>query len=283
MTGGGKDHIGPYRLLRLIQAGKITQVWEAMNATEHRRVALKILRADYAKDRGHLASMKHEFAVGHSLDHPKVNKLIELDLSRSTPYLIMEYFPAPNLKSCVRQNLPQIKNHLALIVRSAAEAIGHMHERGWVHRDIKPENLLVAEDGDLRLIDFAIAQRVMKSGMLGKLFGSKQVIQGTRSYMSPEQIRGGDIDFRSDIYSFGCTLFEVVAGKPPYTGTNADDLLNRHLKSQVPSAAASRPDLTPEFSRLISSMLAKQPEDRPASMQKFLESFDQMRILKLTA
>lgn len=280
MSRSGKDHIGPYRLLRLIQAGKSTQVWEAMNSTDHRRVALKILRTDYAKDKGHLASMKHEFLVGQTLDHPHVNKILDLDLTRATPYLTMEYFPAPNLKSCVRQNLPQLTKYLPTIIRSAAEAIGHMHERGWIHRDIKPENLLVAENGDLRLIDFAIAQRVVKSGMLGKLFGSKGAVMGTRSYMSPEQIRGGDIDFRADIYSFGCTLYEIVTGKPPYTGTNADDLLNRHLKSQIPSAAASRSDLTPEFSRLIGTMLAKQPDDRPASMKKFLESLDHMRILK---
>ncbi len=134
MSGGGRDHVGPYRLLRLIQAGKITQVWEAVNSTGHRRVALKILRSNYAKEKTHLQAMRHEFNVGQSLDHPNVNKMIEMDMTRSTPYLVMDYFAAPNLKTCLRNQLPQLSKHLTLVVRSAAQAIGHMHGRGWVHR-----------------------------------------------------------------------------------------------------------------------------------------------------
>lgn len=282
VTGVGRDHIGPYRLLRLIQAGKATKVWEAMNSTDQRRVAVKVLHGDRVKDKVELQALRHEFVVGSSLDHPHVNRMLEMDANRATPYLVMEYFPAPNLKVCLRQGLPQVQRFLPEIIRSSAEAIGHMHERGWVHRDIKPENLLVNEEGFLKLIDFAIAQRAKSPGMMGKWFAPRQTVQGTRSYMSPEQIRGSVVDARADIYSYGCTLFELMTGKLPYTGTNADDLLNRHLRAPIPSAAAFRSEITPEFSRLIGSMMAKEPNDRPVSMAKFLESLQNMKILKQT-
>jgi serine/threonine protein kinase len=152
-----------------------------------------------------------------------------------------------------------------------------MHTKGWIHRDIKPDNFLVGRDGETKLIDFTIAEK-KKSG-LGKLFYRTKV-QGTRSYMSPEQIRGQALDERADVYSFGCTLFEATTGKAPYTGSTPNDLLNKHLQASIPSPVAINQNITPEFASLVKRMIAKRPEDRPASMWDFLKEYRVTKVFK---
>src|SRR6185436_164659 len=111
-------------------------------------------------------------------------------------------------------------------------------------------------------------------------FGKKSV-QGTRSYMSPEQIRNQNLDQRADIYSYGCTLFELITGKPPFTGTNADELLNKHLTGPIPSAQVGNDNVTPEFAALIRKMMSKRREDRPNTLYDFLKDFRAMRAFKV--
>lgn len=278
MASDIRDHIGPYRLLKQIRSAKTTQIWEAMNSADQRRVALKVLRKDFAKNRAEIASMRHEFEVGHTLDHPSVNRIHAFDDSRDLPFIVMDYFRGPNLKQAIRQHGDLIAERLPEIVKQCAEGLGHMHAAGWVHRDVKPDNFLVNAEAKVKLIDFAIAQKPKKG--LGKLFGGKTTIQGTRSYMAPEQIRGGSADPRSDIYSLGCTYYELATGKPPFTGSTADDLLVKHLKQPPPSASAIVDHITPDFGHVIAQMMDKKPEKRPQSIEQLLEQLDQIRILK---
>jgi serine/threonine-protein kinase len=165
------------------------------------------------------------------------------------------------------------------IVERAAMGLGHVHEQGWVHRDVKPDNFLVNEHDDLKLIDFALAEK-KKTGF-AKMFGGRSKVQGTRSYMSPEQIRGQALDHRADIYSLGCTIFEALAGRPPYTGTSTNDLLNKHLRNQPPSLEAINRNVTTEFSNLIKRTLAKEKEERPQSLIEFLRDMMSIRVLKV--
>ena len=126
------------------------------------------------------------------------------------------------------------------------------------------------------MIDFAIAQKIKRG--IGRLLNVKGKVAGTRSYMSPEQIRNETLDFRSDVYSFGCVAFELVSGKPPYTGTSADELLQRHLKAPVPSLMAVSDHVNESLSDLVMQAMAKRREERPASMTDFLEAFKKIRL-----
>jgi serine/threonine protein kinase len=155
-----------------------------------------------------------------------------------------------------------------------------MHEAGWIHRDVKPDNFLVADDGTLKLIDFAISAK-QKSGLSAMFSFGKKVVQGTRSYMSPEQIRTQNLDGRADLYSFGCVVFELLSGKPPFTGTNADELLNKHLTAAIPNVQVQNDNVTPEFAEVLKRMMAKRREDRPASMWEFLKEFRSTRVFKI--
>jgi serine/threonine-protein kinase len=192
----------------------------------------------------------------------------------------MDFFNAPNIKQLFRQDPDRIKKYHQQIIEQAAEGLGHLHEVGWVHRDVKPDNFLLDEDGTLKLIDFAIAQKMKKKGW--GLLSKKNAVQGTRSYMAPEQIRGDSVDARADIYRLGCVIFEIFSGRLPFTGNTADELLTKHLRAPVPSVAAFCDDVTPEFAKLVARMMAKKAEARPESMGKFRTELDNIRILKPT-
>lgn len=139
----------------------------------------------------------------------------------------------------------------------------------------------MGDDGQVKLIDFALAKR--RRGGLARWFSPRtRLQQGTKSYMSPEQIRGLSLDERSDLYSFACTLHELLAGKPPFTGTNVNDLLTKHLKSQPPSLEALNPNIVPAFAQLIRRAMAKDPKARPKSVDDFLTEFRIMRVFRTT-
>ncbi len=137
---------------------------------------------------------------------------------------------------------------------------------------------MVSRDGDVKLIDFTIAEK-KKTG-LGKMFHSGKIAKGTRSYMAPEQIRKKVCDERTDVYSFGCVLYELCTGKPPYTGDTPNDLLNKHLTASIPSPIVHNDNVTREFADVVKTMMSKKPESRPPSMWEFLKVFRTIEIFK---
>jgi serine/threonine protein kinase len=272
----GQQYLGPYRLLHVVKTGQTSQVWAAINDKDQFRCALKTILGDFRKDREHLAYMKNEFLVGRTLEHERVIRIFEQGVSQGIPYLVMEFFPYPNMKDIILRVLDQVDFMLPTIIERAAEGLAYFNEKGWVHRDVKPDNFLVNLDGEVKLIDFALAQR--QKGGLAKLLARKSKIQGTRSYMSPEQIRGQPLDVRSDVYSFGCTIYHLLAAQPPYTGVTSNELLGKHISAPIPVIETQNRNITPEFSRLLQSMMAKRPEARPSSMADVLR---QVRVLPL--
>ena len=259
----------------MIRQGKTCQIWEAMRDADNQRCVIKVLREDHRQDREELGMLKHEYTVGKDLHHKNCIEIFEFDVVRGVPFLALEYFESLNLKQWVRE--PDANREwLPEIIAQSAEGIEHLHQHGWIHRDLKPDNLLVNQTGQVKLIDFAISQRSKRG--LGRLLGGRGKVQGTRSYMSPEQIRNETLDPRSDIYSFGCVVYELIASKPPFTGTSADELLQRHLKSPVPPLSAASDTVSEELSDLVVRTMAKRREERPESMREFLALFQKIRL-----
>ena len=274
-----RDFLGPYRLARLIRTGQSTHVWEAAKSDDTTRYVLKVIKHDLRKNKDELAQLKTEYDVGKALKHPNIIRILEFNVENETPYLVMEHFEHPNLKLWLR-NGAQTVAHLALkVIEQSAEALFYFHSEGWIHRDVKPDNFLVSDQGVVKLIDFAISHKQKKG--LSTLFSFGGKVQGTRSYMSPEQIRNQTLDPRADIYSYGCVLYELLTGKPPYSGTTADELLNKHLTGQVPSVQVGNDNVTPEFGNLLRKLIAKRREERPSTMWEFLKEFRQMRVFKV--
>ncbi len=276
----GRDFLGPYRLVRLIRAGQSSQVWEAIKDPSPDRIAVKVLLPEQAKNKDEIEQLRHEAEVGVPLEHPYVIEIYEFNQKYELPFVAMQLFNARNLKQELREKPDHVAFHAVEIIRRCAEGLSYLHDQGWVHCDIKPDNYLVRSD-EVKLIDFSIAQRLKKKG-IGSLFSGlgKSKIRGTRSYMSPEQIRGNAMGVTSDIYSFGCMLFEIFAHRPPFAGNDPNDLLNKHLRAQPPVLSAANNHITTDFSDLIIRMLSKDASKRPQTMAEFLGAFRKVMVYR---
>jgi serine/threonine protein kinase len=273
------QYLGSYRLLNLVGTGRHCEVWDAMHDALAERRACKVILPQYRRDKEQLALLRQEFAAAKEMKHKNVIRVYEFSLDSDMAFIAMEYFPSVNLKQLILQDRQALEPRMPKIIERAALGLGHVHEIGWVHRDIKPDNFLISPEDEVKLIDFALAEKA-KTG-LARLFSGRRKVQGTRSYMSPEQIRGQALDSRADVYSFGCTMFEALGGRPPFTGSSTNDLLNKHLRNQPPSLEALNRNVTTEFSNLIKRTLAKEKEERPQTMTDFLREMMSIRVLKV--
>lgn len=279
MTLSNQQVLGSYRLLNIVRTGQTSQVWACIDVNTQERLALKVLLTDFRKDREHLAYLKNEFNVAKDLDHKRVIKIRDHQVVGGIPFLAMEFFPFPNMKDVINQVLDHVAYMIPKIIVQAAEGLTYFAEKGWVHRDIKPDNFLVNNSGDVKLIDFALATK--SASGFQRLFGRKSKVVGTKSYMSPEQIRGAPLTGASDIYSFACTVFHLLAKRPPFTGTSTNDLLNKHLREAAPSVAAFNRNVTPEFSEMLRLMMSKRPDKRPKSMGTVLRDLKFVKAFKV--
>ena len=259
--------------------GSTCQVWEGLHTTENRRYALKVLRPDLKNDRIEFGFLKHEYAVAEKLRHKSIIRISDFVTEYESPFLVLELFSELNVKQALRQGTDSVGFMLGSIVEQMVESLYFMHSKGWVHCDVKPDNFLISRDGEIRLIDFTISQKI--SSGLAKMFKIKtKQISGTRSYMSPEQIRGLPLDPRSDIYSLGCVFYELTTGKPPFTGESPNDLLNKHISAPIPSPAVADDNVTSDFCDLVRNMMAKSVDKRPESMWDILKLLRGIRIFK---
>jgi serine/threonine protein kinase len=272
-----RDYLGPYRLTRLIRLGSTCQVWEAMDETKNVRYALKVLRPEQRGNKSEIAFLKHEFDIANSLNHRNIIKIIEFNKTADTPFLVLELFSELNLKQAIRKGPEMIAHLLDKMLVQIVESLYYFHSKGYVHCDIKPDNLLVSREGEIKLIDFTIA--IKATSGLRKFFNRGSKVQGTRSYMSPEQIRNQSLDSRADVYSLGCVFYELVTGKLPFTASSPNELLSRHLSTPVPSALVVNDNVSVEFNALIKSMMAKDVKDR-IQMWDVLKQVRSIKIFK---
>ncbi len=262
------SYLGPYRLLNVVKTGKTSLVWQAYHDGQKGFFALKTLLRDYVRDRQEIAYLKQEYVVAGNIEESRIIRVYEFSANRGAPFVALEWFAAPNMKQHIQFGPHSYLHNVPRILIQATESLEQLHKHGWVHRDVKPDNFLFNDAGDVKLIDLALAQRV--AGKFARLLPGKSKIQGTRSYMSPEQIRGQAVDGRADLYSLACTFFHLISGRPPFTGVSANDLLAKHLNTSAPSLRALEKNVTPEFADLLREAMAKKPSSRPDSVGDFL-------------
>ncbi len=255
-------------MFHLIRAGAVYEIWAVRPISETTAYAMKWLPPGRKYTRHAATELRHEFHVGKSLQHPSVIKTYEFGTTDNGAYLLLELFKVPNLKQHILTNYRRMHPFAREILSQMAAGLVHMHEKGWVHRDVKPDNFLLDQSHHVKLIDFNLSRK--RSGMLGKIFGSRGKVQGTYSYIAPEQIRGGPSDPSADIYSLGCVIYEFLAGKPPFTANTPAELLQRHIRSKPPMLTVADKNITPEFAAFVARMMAKEPRERPAHMKDVL-------------
>jgi serine/threonine protein kinase len=276
-----EEIIGGYRLVNMMMTGQTSQVWEVVELASHRHFAMKLLLPEKVVQPEHRRMLLHEAMVGQKLAHPNIIRIFHVLRDPKNPYFVMEFFPAGSLKlRLMRKQLDFVKERTHSILKQTATALAYMNASGWIHRDVKPDNILVNSAGEVRLIDFALAQRKQKETFLSRLFKRKTLAQGTRSYMSPEQIRGLPLDARADVYSFGISAYEIVTGRTPFRAPSGQELLQKHFIEKPLSPQAVNPDVADDFAALVLRMLAKKREDRPRDFHEVLMALRGMRIYK---
>jgi eukaryotic-like serine/threonine-protein kinase len=266
-----QQFVGGYRMYHLIRAGAIYEIWAVRPAAENTPFAMKWLPPGPKCNRHNIAELRHEFQVGESLDHKAIIKTYKFDTTSNGAYMLLELFKVFNLKQqVVGAGHKRIQHRARDILIEAAAGVAYFHEKGWIHRDIKPDNFLVGDDNTVKLIDFNLARKPASG--LSKLLGGgrSRVVQGTPSYMSPEQIRCLPLDVRADVYSFGCVVYEVLSGKTPFTASSQNELLQRHISSRPPDLTVIDKNITPEFAAFVQKMMAKDREQRPSNMKDVL-------------
>jgi serine/threonine protein kinase len=276
------DFLGPYRLAKFIRSGSSTQIWEAIKDDDSGRYVLKVLNRALWGNRDEIGYLKHEYDVAHGIDHPTVIDVKEFNIENKIGFLVLEVFADLNIKQAMRERgHDSLHDNYTKIIEQAITSLQKLNEAGWVHCDVKPDNFLLNENAELKLIDFTISKRIAKG--FSAMFRKRGTIRGTRSYMSPEQIRNEALDARADVYSLGCVMYELLHGRPPYSGENPNDLLNKHLKAPVPNIQVHNNKVTSDLAVLLRRMMAKDKDQRPESMKQLLKEFSSLRVFKPVA
>ncbi len=257
--------LGHYKILSQIGAGGMGEVYLAEDLRLHRRVALKILSENIAADKDYLPRFEQEALAASALNHPNILTIYEIVESNGSRFIASEYVKGETLRRTI-QNL-SLTETLDIAVQMAA-ALDAAHRSGIIHRDIKPENIMRREDGLIKVLDFGLAKLMEKQtenpdteAATRALVQTKSgLIMGTAAYMSPKQARGRAVDARSDIFSFGVVLYEMLTGKTPFAGDSSSDVIAAILKTEP--APLARYDVPKDLERIVSRALRKNADER---------------------
>ena len=262
--------LGQFTLDRLLGQGGFASVWAAKRP-DGQMVAVKILKPRYAGDEAFELRFRQESQFAANLSHPRIIKIGEIGREGVFVYFSMDLYPASLATALAQGPLPEAQ--LVDITRDVTEALAFAHEQGVVHRDIKPDNILLAPDGRAVVTDFGIARAV--SGYVSAT-GVNMTI-GTPHYLSPEQAQGRPIDGRSDLYSLGITLYKAATGDLPFKSKDWYELARMHVEEPPNPPRVANPELSRKLERIILRLLAKHPDDRPASARELLAELDAMQ------
>src|SRR5271169_3377822 len=263
-------HLGPYEIERLLGVGGMGEVYRARDARLGRSVAIKILPAAYSADSDRLHRFEQEARSASALNHPNIVTIYELGRDGSSHYIAMELVEGKTLRELlVSSSLPMRK--AIEIAAQIADGLTKAHEAGITHRDLKPENLMVSHDGFAKILDFGLAKFASSGGCRSDIYNLSTsqtpagLVLGTVGYMSPEQVSGDGLDFRSDQFSLGLVLYEMVTGKRAFQRSTAAETLVAVLREPAEPIARQNRDAPAPLCWVIERCLAKEPEKRYVS------------------
>jgi serine/threonine protein kinase len=263
------ETINGFQVLRKIAESNTAEIFHVIRLVGRGRgneFAVKVLRDAFAQDPTERDYLENEYRLCSMMDHPNLVHAHEIILTTERPFVVLDLINGPSMRQYLDKGRPLLSAALEWLAQ-AAEGLEYLHDQGYVHRDVKPQNIVVGDNGNVKVIDFALAAEADTS--LGKHFWRRlreRRRPGTWSYMAPEQILNKRLTGQADVYSLGVSTFEVTAGRLPYVSMTSQGLLEQHLYGLLPSVRVTRPEAPVELDNFIKAMMAKEPLDRPMNM-----------------
>jgi serine/threonine-protein kinase len=266
---------GRYTLGRVLGQGGMAEVFLAEDTRLHRTVAVKVLRSDLARDANFQERFRREAQSAAALNHPSIVAVYDTGEEQETavtgadvtiPYIVMEYVEGDTLREFISPEHPMDAAQAGEIMAALLSALEYSHRAGIVHRDIKPGNIMINSAGAVKVMDFGIARAIADAA---SAMTATQAVMGTAQYLSPEQARGQLVDARSDIYSAACVMYEMLTGRPPFTGDTPVSIAYQHVREEPLAPSSYNPAITPAMDAVILTGLAKDRDQRYASAVAF--------------
>ncbi|WP_413250669.1 Stk1 family PASTA domain-containing Ser/Thr kinase [Sinomonas flava] len=261
---------GRYRVESRLAIGGMATVYVASDTNLEREVALKVLHPHLSQDPSFAERLEHEAKAAARLSHPHVVSVLDRGHDGDVFFLVMEYVPGRNLRQLLNESGPLAPKQALALIYAVVEGLAAAHAAGLVHRDIKPENVLLGDSGQIKVADFGLARAATASTSTG-------LTLGTVAYIAPELVQRTGGDARSDLYSVGIMLYELLTGRQPFRGDLPDQIAYQHLTADVPPPSELVPGLSPELDELVQWAAARDPEDRPVDAEALLGEIRHIR------
>ena len=251
-----------YELGEILGFGGMSEVHLARDVRLHRDVAVKVLRADLARDPSFYLRFRREAQNAAALNHPAIVAVYDTGEAETPngplPYIVMEYVEGVTLRDIVHSEGPMEPQRAIEVIADACQALNFSHQHGIIHRDVKPANIMISKTGAVKVMDFGIARALADANSVTQT----AAVIGTAQYLSPEQARGEKVDARSDVYSLGCVLYEILTGEPPFIGDSPVAVAYQHVREDPVPPSQRHADISPELDAVVLKSLAKNPDNR---------------------
>jgi beta-lactam-binding protein with PASTA domain/predicted Ser/Thr protein kinase len=251
-----------YELGDILGFGGMSEVHLARDVRLHRDVAVKVLRADLARDPSFYLRFRREAQNAAALNHPSIVAVYDTGEAETAagplPYIVMEYVDGVTLRDIVHTDGPLPPRRAIEIIADACQALNFSHQNGIIHRDVKPANIMISTTNAVKVMDFGIARAIADSNSVTQT----SAVIGTAQYLSPEQARGDSVDARSDVYSLGCVLYEILTGEPPFTGDSPVSVAYQHVREDPVPPSKRHEGISADLDAVVLKALAKNPDNR---------------------
>ena len=266
-----------YELGGLLGHGGMAEVYRAADTRLGRDVAVKVLRSDLARDPSFLSRFRREAQAAASLNHPMIVAVYDTGQDNGPtpplPYIVMEYIRGLTLREVLQSEGRITPQRATEIVADVCSALEYSHRAGIIHRDIKPGNVMLTPEGAVKVMDFGIARAIAATT---STVTATAAVMGTAQYLSPEQARGESVDARSDLYSAGVLFYELLTGRPPFTGDSPVAIAYQHVREDPPPPSTLEPDLPPDLDAIVLKALAKNPDNRYQTALEMREDLERV-------
>jgi eukaryotic-like serine/threonine-protein kinase len=251
-----------YEVGEILGFGGMSEVHLARDLRLSRDVAIKVLRADLARDPSFYLRFRREAQNAAALNHPAIVAVYDTGEAETPtgplPYIVMEYVDGVTLRDIVHSDGPMDSTRAIEVIADACQALNFSHQHGIIHRDVKPANIMISKTGAVKVMDFGIARAIADANSVTQT----AAVIGTAQYLSPEQARGEKVDARSDVYSLGCVLYEVLTGEPPFVGDSPVAVAYQHVREDPIPPSQRNPDISADLDAVVLKALAKNPDNR---------------------